>query len=104
MKNSSDINKLELGSKKVSNKNKIRNNLKNVNFEELRSEVLKMTYEESLNALDKIINDFQTDSILLDDLQKFYIKANLYLEHCESLLENLEQEIIHIEPEFSKEI
>ena len=67
----------------------------NDSSQELRLE--KFTYKESLDALDKILDKFQSDSFSLEEMQDNYIKAKKYLEHCEFLLDKAEQQIIEID-------
>ena len=78
-------------------KNK-RNIIKNQDdkFNSLRNEIFSMNYEQSLKELDDILNSLQKDNIPLDDLQKSYIKGNLLLQRCQSLLDNLEQDVSEI--------
>ena len=60
----------------------------------LSLDLSKLSYEQSIQELDYILNQLQNESLLVEELQTNFLKANLYLEHCEKLLDNLEQEII----------
>ena len=62
----------------------------------LSSEISELSYEKSLEELDVIIKNLQDESILVEELQRNYLKATLYIEHCENLLNNIEQEVIEI--------
>ncbi len=82
---------------KNSSKNTIRHDSvkQNIN-KDLIDKISKLSYEESLEELDIIINNIKSESFLVDELKDNYLKASLYIEHCEKLLENIEQEIIEI--------
>tara|TARA_B100000029_G_C17379353_1_gene889068 strand:- start:385 stop:702 length:318 start_codon:yes stop_codon:yes gene_type:complete len=64
-----------------------------------KNEVASLSYDEALNALDLILEDLQHDNVPVEDLQKHYIRGNIYLNHCENLLKNIEQEVIQLSPE-----
>ncbi len=83
----------------LSEKNQDSLNLIPQEIEEIRKNVLALTYEESLKELDLLISDLQDENLPITNLQNSYSKAKIYLEHCESLLDTLEQEIIQLEPE-----
>ena len=38
----------------------------------------------------------QNDSIPVEDLQRSYLRGNLYLDHCENLLKTIEQDVIQL--------
>ncbi|WP_269622174.1 exodeoxyribonuclease VII small subunit [Prochlorococcus marinus] len=73
------------------------NNAKKKN-DSFYSKLEKLSYEESLNKLDDILNKLQSENFIIEDLQQSYQEASLYLKHCEKLLSNIEQEIITIDP------
>ena len=77
-------------SKKVNHKKHI---------ETFEKEINKLSYEESICALEKILTNVQDENILLDKIQINYIKGHLLLKHCEELLQFVEQEINEINPE-----
>ena len=66
---------------------------------EWRNEVASLTYDDSLKALDLLLEDLQNDDVPVEDLQKYYIRGNIYLNHCENLLKNVEHEVIQLSPE-----
>jgi len=72
------------------------NNDPQITLQKLQVDINKLTYEDSLNQLEVLMNELQSDEISLDDIQKHYIKANLFLAHCEKLLKGAEQEIIEL--------
>ena len=74
-----------------------KNTLKNI--ENLKKEIKKLNYEESIDALEFILADLQDENISLDKIKTNYIKGHILLKHCEYLLECVEQEIIEINPE-----
>ena len=43
-----------------------------------------------------LMNELQSDKISLDDIQRYYMKANIYLAHCEKLINVAEQQIIEL--------
>ncbi|AAP99158.1 MULTISPECIES: exodeoxyribonuclease VII small subunit [Prochlorococcus] len=84
-----------------SNNNKLFNQDK---VKDLSSVINKLSYEDSLKQLDDILNKLQNESLLVEDLQENYLKAKLYLKHCEQLLDKVEQEIHEIIPSEIDEI
>ena len=72
-------------------------NIKNVQI--LKKDIKKLSYEESISALESILINVQDENISLDKIQNNYIKGHLLLKHCEELLEFVEQEINEINPE-----
>ena len=72
------------------------------NIEILKKDIKKLNYEESISELETIVTNVQDESISLDKIQINYIKGHLLLEHCEELLQFVEQEINEINPEFLK--
>ncbi len=73
-------------------------------LKELLNEISALTYEESLQSLDLLLDDLQRDNVDVEDLQRYYLKANIYLEHCENLLKNLEQEVNDIDLQKLKDL
>ncbi len=82
-------------SKVNSNKNK---DLNEKIIKDLTIKIKKLSYEKSLEELDIILNNLQDENILVEELKYNYIKANLYIQHCESLLSKIEQEVVEIDP------
>ena len=70
------------------------------NIEIFKKDIMKLTYEESISALETILTNVQDENISLDKIQINYIKGHLLLKHCEELLQFVEQEINEINPEF----
>ncbi|KGG13283.1 MULTISPECIES: exodeoxyribonuclease VII small subunit [Prochlorococcus] len=68
-------------------------------IKESKSKISHLSYEQALNELDILLEKMQTSNILVEDLKRSYIKGKLYLEHCEKLLEKVEQEVIEISEE-----
>ncbi len=58
-----------------------------------RQKALNLTYESSLKELDLILDQLQNESVPLEELQRFFLQGKIYLEHCESLLVKIEQEV-----------
>ena len=65
----------------------------------LQDEIDSLSYKESISSLDEILDLLQNESVDVEELENYYLRASLYLEHCEKLLKNVEQEVIKIEPE-----
>ena len=63
----------------------------------LLDQISHLTYEESLQELDIILRQLQNDDIMISELENNYLKATLYLEHCENLLSKTEQNIVEID-------
>ncbi len=72
------------------------------NIEMLKKNINKLSYEESISELEIILKNVQDENISLNKIQFNYIKGHLLLEHCEDLLQIVEQEINEINPEFLK--
>tara|TARA_Y100001968_G_scaffold198672_1_gene182255 strand:- start:57 stop:299 length:243 start_codon:yes stop_codon:yes gene_type:complete len=70
------------------------------NIENLKRDINKLSYEETISELDIILLNIQDENISLDKIQINYIKGHLLLKHCEELLQSVEQEINEINPEF----
>ena len=70
------------------------------NIEMLKKNINKLSYEESISELEIILKNVQDENISLDKIQINYIKGHLLLQHCEELLQFVEQEINEINPEF----
>ena len=81
----------------ISNKN-----AKKKNIEVFKKDILKLSYEETIDELENILLDVQNENISLDQIQTNYIKGHLLLKHCQELLQFVEQEINEIDSEFLK--
>jgi len=69
----------------------------------LTKKIMLLSYEESLRSLDQLLENLQSDNLPVEDMQKYYLQGKLYLDHCESLLNNVEQEVIELNPDNLKE-
>tara|TARA_B100000700_G_C14537785_1_gene620525 strand:+ start:144 stop:434 length:291 start_codon:yes stop_codon:yes gene_type:complete len=79
------------------------NNVSNKkNIENLRKNINTLNYEDSISELETILSNVQDENISLDKIQINYIKGHLLLQHCEELLQFVEQDINEINPEFLK--
>ena len=74
------------------------NNMQNIEI--LKKDIKKLSYEESISQLEIILKNVQDENISLDKIQNNYIKGHMLLQHCEDLLQFVEQEINQINPEF----
>ena len=70
------------------------------NFEAFKKDIKKLNYEESISELEIILKKVQDENISLDQIQINYIRGHLLLEHCEELLQFVEQDISRIDPSF----
>ena len=70
------------------------------NIEIFKKDIKKLSYEESISELENILTNVQDENISLDKIQTNYIKGHLLLQHCEELIQVVEQEINEINPEF----
>ena len=68
------------------------------NIEAFKKDIKKLSYEESISALDNILKNVQDENISLDKIQVNYIKGHILIEHCEEMLDSVEQEINEINP------
>ena len=73
-------------------------NIKSIDI--LKKDIKKLSYEDSISALETILSNVQDENISLDQIKNNYIKGHLLLKHCEELLQFVEQEIHEINPEF----
>ncbi len=65
-------------------------------IQELSSHISELSYEQSLEKLNTLLSKLQNESLHVDDLKISYLQATLYLEHCENLLNTIEQEVVEI--------
>ncbi len=64
--------------------------------EKLRIQISKLSYEDALMKLDILLEKLKTESLLVEELKESFLEGNLYIEHCESLLNKVEQEVLEI--------
>ena len=79
-------------SKKSSSKEEHKDNDKKIKA--LSLQISKLSYEDSLKELDLILSDLQNETLLVEELQFTYLKAKLYLKHCQELLDTIEQKVV----------
>ena len=72
------------------------------NIETLKTDIEKLSYEDTIHELENILLDVQNENTSLDQIQINYIKGHLLLNHCQELLQFVEQEINEIDSEFLK--
>ncbi len=65
----------------------------------LRQDVEVLSYEETICALDLLLTELQNENIPIHEIQHSYLKGKVYVEHCEELLNNIEQEVLEMNPE-----
>ena len=63
-----------------------------------RKDAEGLNYEEAMQALDLLLAELQNDSVPLADLQQKVLHGEVYLSRCQSLLNNVEQSIVELDP------
>ena len=58
-----------------------------------------LTYEEAFQALDLLLVKLQDDSLPLADLQSSHQRAEIYLQRCQALLNEVEQSVLTLDPD-----
>ena len=81
------------GSKK---KAKVNNQVKE-SIENIRTDVSSLSYEEAMSKIDLLLKQMQDDNVKVEELYENYLQGNIYLEHCEKLLGQLENAIIELD-------
>lgn len=64
-----------------------------------RKDAQSLSYEEALQEADLLLNQLQSDTIPLADLQQTYQLGQIYLEQCETLLAAVEQSVLTLDPD-----
>ena len=64
-----------------------------------RKEAEALNYEEALQALDLLLAKLQDEALPLSELQSSYQRAEIYLNQCEQLLSQTEQNILQLNQE-----
>ena len=67
-------------------------------IEAWRKDANGLSYEEALQALDLLLAELQSDSVPMAELQQRVLHGEVYLNHCQSLLDSVEQSIIELDP------
>ena len=63
-----------------------------------RKDAEGLSYEEAMQALDLLLAELQNDSVPLADLQQKVLHGEVYLSHCQALLDSVEQSIVELDP------
>ena len=64
-----------------------------------KKEISGLTYEEATQALDLILAELQSDSVPIADLQNRVLHGEVVLDHCEALLQSVEQSVLQLDPD-----
>ena len=64
-----------------------------------RKEAEALNYEEALQAFDLLLARLQDESLPLSELQSSYQRAEIYLNRCEHLLSETEQNVLQLNSE-----
>ena len=67
-------------------------------IESWRKDASNLNYEEALQALDLLLAELQNDSVPLAELQHRVLHGEVYLNRCQTLLDNVEQSIVELDP------
>ena len=67
-------------------------------IEAWRKDAEGLSYEEAMQALDLLLAELQNDSVPLADLQQKVLHGEVYLTRCQTLLDNVEQSIVELDP------
>ncbi len=82
--------------KSSSETNESKNNYQKINLNDYRRSISAMNYESSLAVLDEILNKLQHENVPIEELNNYYIKGSILVEHCKNLLSHIEQEVLEI--------
>ena len=61
-----------------------------------RNEISSNSYEEAIQKVDILLEKLQADNIKIEEIQENYLKGKIYIEHCEKLLNEIEQSVSEI--------
>ena len=67
-------------------------------IEDWRKDAAGLNYEEAMQALDLLLAELQNDSVPLAELQQRVLHGEVYLNRCQTLLDNVEQSIVELDP------
>ena len=67
-------------------------------IEAWRKDASGLSYEEALQALDLLLAELQSDSVPLAELQQRVLHGEVYLSRCQTLLDDVEQSIVELDP------
>ena len=68
-------------------------------IETWRQDAAELRYEETLQALDLLLAELQSETVPLAQLQQRVLHGEVYLDHCESLLKSVEQSVDTLDPD-----
>ncbi len=71
---------------------------KSLDQSQLKDTINGLNYENSLKELDRILSQLQTECVPIDELNEYYRQGLLYLQHCEALLNNVEERVRELDP------
>lgn len=60
-------------------------------------DVLGLTYNQSRTALELIIAQLQSEELEVEAMAALHQRANAYLRHCRSVLQQVEQDVTKLE-------
>ncbi len=65
------------------------------NRKQLLDSISKLSYADAIAELDRILLKLQDDQIPVEEIQANHLSAKVYLQHCNELLNRVEQEVIY---------
>ena len=68
-------------------------------IETWRQDAAELSYEEALQALDLLLAELQSETVPLAQLQQRVLHGEVYLDHCESLLNSVERSVDTLDPD-----
>ena len=68
-------------------------------IETWRQDAAELSYEETLQALDLLLAELQSETVPLAQLQQRVLHGEVYLDHCESLLNSVERSVDTLDPD-----
>jgi len=97
LKNNSNFfeNNLEKNLEKTSEKNLEKNSEKN-SEKNFSKKIIKMSFEESMARLDKIVEILSSQKNNLEEMIQLYEEATILKEHCDKRLSDAKMKIEHI--------
>jgi len=63
----------------------------------LQEDINSLSYEEAVKQIELLLAEIQNENILIEEIQQQYLKGQIYIQHCEQLLNEAEQSISNID-------
>ena len=59
----------------------------------VKTDISKMTYEEALAELEKIVSELESGSVALENSIELYTRGSMLKDHCEEKLRSAQEKI-----------